>query len=99
MTDKSEYIKKVKEQFDEWNSKWNAERSKLEAKARNAEAGVKKKYEEQIKSLHQKREDFKQKFEKIQGASEEAWEELKEGLEKSWGALKESFNKAKSHFD
>ncbi|MCP4105912.1 MAG: hypothetical protein GY749_10310 [Desulfobacteraceae bacterium] len=99
MADRKEYTEKMKEQFDEWNTKWKAERSNLEAKARNAEAGVKKKYEEQIKTLNKKREDFKQKFEKIQGASGGAWEELKEGLEKSWSALKKSFKKAKSHFD
>ena len=99
MSDRKEFLKKLKDQYDDWNYKWNIERSKLEAKAQHAEAGLRKKYEKQIEELKVKQDDLMAKIKEIQDSSEDAWIDLKDGAEKSWETLKDAFLKAKSNFD
>ncbi len=99
MSDRNEFLEKLKDQYAEWNYKWNIERNKLEAKAQHAEAGLRKKYEKQIEELKARQDDLLARIKEIQESSGDAWIDLKEGAEKSWEALKEGFSKAKSHFD
>jgi uncharacterized protein YicC (UPF0701 family) len=99
METKDSYSKKMKAKFDDLNYKWNIERDKLEAKAKQAKVDVKKKFEEQLKTLQEKREKMGQKLDQIDTASEDAWKDIKAGVDSAWQSLNEAIKKARSHFD
>lgn len=99
METKDSYTKKMKDKFDDLNYKWNVERNKLEAKAQHAKVEVKKKFEEQLKTLQEKREKMSQKLDQVDTASEDAWKDIKEGVDNAWKSLNEAIKKARSHFD
>jgi hypothetical protein len=99
METKDSYIKKMKAKFDDLNDKWNIERKKLEAKAQHAKTEARKKFEDQLKILQEKREKMSQKLDQIDNASEEAWNDIKEGVDGAWQSLNEAIKKARSHFD
>jgi len=99
METKDAYLKKMKEMFDDLNNKWNVERNKLEGKAKHAKVEVKKKFEEQLKTLKEKRVKMDQKLNQVDNASEEAWKDLKKSADSAWHSLNEAIKKARSHFD
>ena len=99
METKDSYSKKMKAKFDDLNDKWNVERNKLEAKAQKAKVEVKKKFEEQLKTLQNRREKMRQKLDQVDTASEDAWKDFKEGVDNAWKSLNEAIKKARSHFD
>jgi len=88
------YVQKLKSQLDEWN----ADISKLEAKADHAEARAKIEYHKRIADLRSRRKEVEDNIRELQEAGEGAWEDLKQGLENSWEILKASYTKAKSEF-
>lgn len=99
METKESYLKKMKGKFDDLNNKWNMERNNLEAKAQQAKAEVKKKFEEQLKSLQETREKMRQKLDQVDNASEDAWKDIKEKVDNAWQALNDAVKKVRSHFD
>jgi len=99
METKDSYSKKMKEMFDDLNYKWSTERDKLEAKAQHAKVEVKKKFEDRLKTLQEKREKMGQKLDQIDTASEDAWKDIKKGVDNAWHSLNEAIKKARSHFD
>ena len=99
METKDSYLKKMKAELDDLNYKWNIERNKIEAKAQHAKVEVKKKYEENLKTLQKKRAKMSQKLDQIDVASEDAWRDVKEGVDNAWQSLNEAIKKARSHFD
>jgi predicted nucleic acid-binding Zn-ribbon protein len=88
------YVKKLKAQLDQWN----ADISKLEAKAKKPLAEAKETYETQLRGLRQRRDMLHQQMLAIQKASELAWDHLREGTDKAWKAMEESFRKVWSDF-
>ncbi len=99
METKDSYLEKMKAKFNDLNYKWNIERNKLEVKAQNAKVEVKKKFEEQLKTLQKRREKMSQKLDQIDVASDAAWRDIKEGADNAWQSLNEAIKKARSHFD
>lgn len=99
METKDLYLKKMRAKFDGLNYKWNNERNKLEAKAQHAKAEVKKKFEEKLKTIHERREKMSRKLDQIDNASVEAWSDIKEGADRALQSLNEAIKKARSHFD
>ena len=81
------------------NYKWSIERDKLEAKSQHATADVRKRYEEKVAAMRQKRDELKEKIKDIEKDTTGAWAEIKEGADTAWSALQEAFKKARSHFD
>jgi hypothetical protein len=94
MTARDAYVRKLKEQID----RWNAELSKLEAKAKQPLAGMKETYERQLKELRGRRNVVQQQLVEIQKAGDHAWDDLREGTDKAWKAMEESIKKAWSVF-
>jgi hypothetical protein len=94
MTDRHEYIDKLKEKLDEWD----ADIDDLEDRAQRVKADVKFELEDQITSLKLKRDIAKLKLSEIKDSSEEAWEDIKAGAEEAWAEVKDALEKAKSHF-
>jgi predicted nucleic acid-binding Zn-ribbon protein len=94
MTPRDAYVRKLKEQLD----RWNAEISKVEARAKQPLVNMKEAYEKQLKELRDRRNVLQQQMAEIQKASDHAWDELREGADKSWKAMEESFKKAWAAF-
>ncbi len=78
------YVEKALAKLDEWK----AEIDKIEAKAKQTSADTKIKYQEQIKSLREKRANMKHKLDVIKEVGEEEWEELKKDADEIAGYLK-----------
>lgn len=94
MTTRHEYIEKLKEKLDEWDT----DIDELEARAKQTSADLKFEVEDQMTSLRLKRDLAKLKLSEIMDASEEAWEDVKQGTEEAWSNLKDAIEKARSHF-
>ncbi|MFJ5445432.1 hypothetical protein ACIKP9_04255 [Methylobacillus methanolivorans] len=95
MSLKDEYVEKLKAQLDEWS----ADIDVLEAKVRKADAELRIKYDEQIATLKDKREDAKLKLGEIQSSAGEAWKELKKGSDEAWDAIKHAIAEARKKFN
>ena len=83
MTARDVYVKKLKEQLD----RWNADISKLEAKAKQPLVGMKEAYDKQLKELRERRNLLQQQMADIQKAGDQAWDQLREGSDKAWKAM------------
>jgi len=94
MTTREAYAKKLKDQLD----RWNAEISKLEAKAKQPLADIKVAYEKQLKELRENRKAMQEMMGEIQKASDQTWDHLRAGSDKAWKAMEESVKKARSIF-
>lgn len=99
METKDSYTKKMKAKFDELNEKWKIDRKKLEGRAQDAKAEVKKKFEEQKEVFKKNRDKMRQKLSQIDHAGEDSWKDIKKGADTAWKALNEAIKKARSHFD
>jgi hypothetical protein len=99
METKDSYTKKMKAKFDELNDKWQMERKKLEGRAQDAKAEVKKKFEEQMEVFKKNRDKMRHKLSQIDHAGEDSWKDIKKGVDTAWKALNEAIKKARSHFD
>jgi len=94
MSLKDEYLEKLKAQLDEWS----ADIDVLEARAKQAEANARVKYDEQLTILKAKRDEAKAKVAEIHGSTGEAWQELKKSGEEAWEVLKKGFEEARKKF-
>ena len=104
-----DFLKKMKAQYDELNQRWSAERDNLEARAREASAEARQKFEAEWKTLDSLRKEMREKIIDLEVAAENAWDDFKDeagdawtdvrqGTEKAWGSLSEGFQKAASRF-
>jgi hypothetical protein len=95
MMNRDEYVKKLKDQLDQWN----AESKKWEAKAQGAQATMKAEYEKQLKTLHGRRDEAMYQLKLLQGASTDAWQDMMKGTDQALKSMQEAFNRARSHFE
>jgi multidrug resistance efflux pump len=89
------YVKKMKEQLDQWN----AEAAKWEAKAKVAQASMKAEYEKQLNMLNSRRDEAMYQLKLLQGASTDAWQDMMKGSDQALKSMQEAFNRARSHFE
>jgi hypothetical protein len=94
MTQRDEYVEKLKKQLDDWN----AEAAKWEAKAKAAQAGMRADYEKQLAAFRRQRDQALGQMQQIQAASGEAWQELVRGTDDAWAKMREAVEKARSQF-
>jgi hypothetical protein len=94
MSNRDEYISKMKAKLDEWNGEIDT----LTAKANGVAADVKNEYAEHIESLKAKQAATRQKIEELQHAGEGAWEDVKSGIDLAWTAMGEAIDSARSRF-
>ncbi len=95
MSTRDGYVQKLKAQIDDWN----ADISKLEAKAGQAAADARIKYEQSLDSLRAERDQVSNKLEQIQESSEDAWEGFQDSAEDLWERSKAAFAAAKAEFE
>ena len=93
MAKRDEYLEKFKAQLDQWN----ADLARLEAKAQEAQADARLRYEAEIEELRQRREDARERMKELERASEDARDDFRKRAEKAWTELDEGFRKAWSH--
>lgn len=94
MEQKEAYQGKMEAQLQEWGAKIDA----LTAKAEQASADAKAKYQEQIQTLQTKREAAQTKLNELKNASGDAWEDMKTGIESAWSDLKQTVDSAVEKF-
>ena len=94
MNKRDEYVENLKKQLDQWN----AEVTKWEGKARQAEAGMRAEYEKQLQAYRHQRDQALEQMRRIQSASGEAWVDLMRGADDAWAKMREAFEKARSNF-
>lgn len=94
MTERNEFVERLKARIDEWN----AEISKMEAQARKARADSQAQYEENLQKLRRQRDEARDKITELQQASDAAWDDVRKGAEEMWADMEETFRKAWSRF-
>lgn len=94
MSTREEYIQKMKAKLDEIG----AEMSRLEAKAKGAEADLRIKYQDTISDLRERREEARHKLNEFQQAGDSAWQDLKIGLQGAWEIIDEAVKSASERF-
>lgn len=92
MLNRESYIAKLKLQLDELDATLDG----LEAKAAQAKAGAREKYEAEMSKLRQQSAATQKKFEELKGAGEEKWDAAVADMEKVRDALIHSYNYFKS---
>ncbi|MCF8068407.1 MAG: hypothetical protein K9L30_07470 [Desulfobacterales bacterium] len=86
------YVKKMKAKLDEWN----AEIAGLEAEAKQKQADIQERYNEQIEVLKTIRKSTEEELDNLRQAGESAWKELRAGFENAAGSLKYAIQSAQS---
>ena len=71
---------------------------KMQAKAEQANAELKAKYQEQLRLLTERRETARLKLEELKQSSETAWKTMKSGVESAFFELQTAFDKAVTEF-
>ena len=94
MSTKEAYQKKIEAQVKEWEAKIDV----LKARMAKADAEQRIRYEKQIETLRTKRQNLRDKFNKLKDSGETAWEELKSGVETAWKDLKNAVERAENEF-
>ena len=94
MNKRDAYLEKLKKQLDHWN----AEVTKWEGKAQQAQAGVRSEYDKQLQAYRNHRDQALEHMRRIQAASGDAWLDLIRGADDAWAKMREAFEKARSHF-
>ena len=95
MRNRDEYVKKLKDQIDQWN----VESKKWEAKAQVAQASMKVEYEKQLSNLNSRRDEAMYQMKLLQGASTDAWQDMMKGTDQAVKSMQEAFNRARAHFE
>jgi multidrug resistance efflux pump len=94
MENKEAYIEK----FNARIKALQADLDKLDAKARQSEADVKIKYQNEIEVLNKKKVEAQTKIDELKNISGGAWQDLKEGADKALTDLKTSWQSAMNKF-
>jgi chromosome segregation ATPase len=90
MSNRDEYVEKLKAQLDHWTSqlvKW--ENAALDA---TAEARIE--LERQVGIMRSRADDLAYRTELLKGASSDAWHEIARGADEACKTLQEAFDKA-----
>jgi hypothetical protein len=88
--DRSEYIEKLKQQLDEWDTKL----ADWEAQMQKAQSSVRAQYLGQLERFHKQREDMMKRLTELQRSSQSAWLEMSKGADEAWNAMSSSFERA-----
>jgi len=87
MSERQEYLDKLKAKLDEWD----ADIDKLEAKSRETQADLQVQYRKQLQEMRETRDDAMRRYREMQDSAGEAWEAFAKGSEKAWHAWLDAF--------
>ena len=94
MTNRDEYIEKMKAQLDQWNSQM----ATWEAATREATAEARIELEKQVGIMKSRADDLVYRMELLKGASADAWQDVARGADEARKTMQEAFEKARFHF-
>lgn len=94
MSTRDAYVQKMKAALDEWN----AELSRLEAKAAAAQADARIKYSAQLDALRKQRDEGRAKLRELEAASDAAWHDMQRGFESAWDDIHQAVREAMRRF-
>jgi hypothetical protein len=94
MSNRDEYVEKLKAQVDAWN----VEVTKWEAKTKQAHADARVEYEKRLEEFRRQRDQALEQMRRVQAATGDAWLDLVRGADDAWAKMREAFEKARSHF-
>lgn len=94
MTDRDEYVEKMKAQLDQWNR----QSAVWEAAAREATAEARIELEKQIGIMRSRADDLVYRMELLKDASTDAWQEIARGADEARKTMQDAFEKARFHF-
>lgn len=94
MADKNE----MQQKFESKLAEYGAEIDRLQAKAKEASAEMREKYEQQIQDLQEKRSEAQVQLDKFKESSESAAESMKAGMQAAWQKLGNAVEEARSQF-
>ncbi|OOG21008.1 conserved coiled coil protein [Thioalkalivibrio denitrificans] len=94
MSDRDQYIEKMKARLDEWN----ADLAKLEAQAKSAEADMRMQYDRHIEELRRQRDQAEKQLRELRDAGEESWERIRKSMEAAWDDMSRAFRDAADRF-
>ncbi|MCV2354844.1 hypothetical protein LNV09_11815 [Paucibacter sp. B2R-40] len=92
MTNREEYVQKMKNQLDALNAKMDA----VDAKAKDAKEEARAKYREEVTRLREQSKAAAAKLEDMKAAGEDRWDALVADMDKMRDAFVHSFNYFKS---
>lgn len=91
---KDEFLKKMKQQYEELNDRWTIERDKLQDKSQSFSSEARQKIEAEWEELGRLRQNMKEKIIDLEVAGENAWDEFKDGAESAWDDVRDGTEKA-----
>ncbi len=91
---KDAYVQKLKAKIDELN----AEIDLLKARAEQAEAESRIKYQKQMEELKEHRDKALEKINRLQVAGEGAWKDLRVGVELAFESMSQALKSARKRF-
>lgn len=94
MSNREEYLEKLKTKLNDWDADIDA----MEAKARQAQSDMTAQYHKQLEAMRVMRADAMKHYSEMQGAASEAWETMAQAAEKSWRTWFDAFEQARSKF-
>ena len=94
MTNRDEYVQKLKAQLDQWNTQLAA----CESAAREATAEARIELEKQAGIMKSRLDDMVFRMELLKGASTDAWQEIARGADEARKAMQDAVGKARFHF-
>ena len=95
MTNRDEYVQKLKAQIDQWN----AQAARWEAQMKEAQGRARQEYSQQLDQIKSRRDEMLYQMKLLQSASVGAWEDLMRGADQAWKGMQEAFDRARSHFE
>jgi GH25 family lysozyme M1 (1,4-beta-N-acetylmuramidase) len=95
MTNRDEYVAKLKKQLDDWNE----DMARWEAKAKSAQAGMKERYKRELDVLNAQRELARYNLRLLEDASASAWTEMRKGADEAWDRMRAAAAAAGTYFE
>ena len=95
MNSKEAYAQKLRAQIDIWE----AEMSKLEARASKLEGDARIALQQQVKDLRANMEKVSNQMDELRRASDDAWQDIKGGIDGAWRNLENAVRSAVSRYD
>ncbi len=94
MTNRDEYVEKLKAQLDQWDSQM----ASWEAATREATAEARIELEKQVGIMRSGADDLVYRMGLMKDASADAWQEIARGADEARKTMQDAFEKARFHF-
>ena len=95
MTNRDEYVQKLKSQLDQWN----AQAARWETQTKEAQGRMRDEYARQLEQMKSRRDEVLYQMRLLQNASADAWSDMMRGADQAWKGMHDAFQQARAHFE